>query len=174
MIKETSIYLRELVVSDVTREYESWFTDESVIQFLEVRNPKTEDLIDFIKNGKETGNYFLYAICLKETGKHIGNLKIGPIDHKHKIADMPVVIGDKKYWGKGLAAEAIKLGNDIAFNELNIRKLSGGMYEENVASLKTYEKAGWVLEARLRGHYILNGKTMDRLCIACFNPKYFP
>ena len=84
-----------------------------------------------------------------------------------------VVIGDKNYWGKGLATEAIKLANKIAFDKYKIRKLSGGMYSDNIASIKCYTKAGWIVEGTLKWHYILNEKVMHRVCVSCFNPNYF-
>ncbi|MBN2569188.1 MAG: GNAT family N-acetyltransferase, partial [Deltaproteobacteria bacterium] len=117
--------------------------------------------------------YYMYAVMSKGDSKHIGNLKVGPIDWKHRTSDLVMVIGDRDYWGKGLATEAIKLGNRIAFEIHDLRKLSGGMYSDNIASIKCYLKADWIVEAVLQGHYILNGKILDRICVSCFNPKYF-
>lgn len=167
------IYLRELIYSDVTKEYIEWFKEDIVTQFLEAKNLTKEEVLEYIKVGKETKSYHMYAICDIENDKHIGNLKIGPINYKHKISDLVVVIGDKNYWGKGIATEVIKIGNKIAFEVYDIRKLTGGMYSENIGSIKCYIKADWVIEARLRGHYILDGKVIDRVCVSCFNPKYF-
>jgi hypothetical protein len=47
------------------------------------------------------------------------------------------------------------------------------MFEENIASVKAYMKTGWVVEGRLRAQYWVNEKPMDRITVACFNPKYF-
>ena len=89
------------------------------------------------------------------------------------LSDLVTVIGDKNYWGMGLATEAIKLGIELAFSKHDIRKLSAGMYSDNVRSINAYIKAGFVIEAILRGQYLLNGKVLNRVCVACFNPKYF-
>jgi RimJ/RimL family protein N-acetyltransferase len=167
------IYLRVLQYSDINERYLSWFRDSKVTEFLEVNNLTCEDVEKYIEYGKNTGTYFMYAICLAENELHVGNLKIGPIDKKHLISDLVVVIGDRDYWGQGLAREAIKQGNKIAFEVYGIRKLTGGMYSDNIGSIKCYTKAGWVEEARLKGHYILNGKVLDRICVSCFNPKFF-
>lgn len=167
------IFLRELSSSDVNENYLSWFNDEQVTQFLEAKNLTKQSVIEYIEHGKNTKLYYMFAICDAVTNEHIGNLKIGPIDHKHKTSDLVTVIGNKNYWGKGVATEAIKLGNQMAFDEFAIRKLTGGMYSDNVASLKAYTKAGWVIEGYLKGHYVLDGKTLDRICVSCFNRKYF-
>ena len=167
------IYLRELVEDDVTDRYLSWFRDPQVTEFLEARNLTSKDVIDYIRAGKETATYYMFAICSNESGLHVGNLKVGPIERKHMLSDLVTVIGDKNYWGIGLATEAIMLGNELAFSHYGIRKLSAGMYADNIRSIKAYTKAGWVIEAILQGHYLLNGKILDRICVACFNPKYF-
>ncbi len=167
------LFLRELDVNHVDDRYLSWFRDDRVTEFLEAKNLTKQSVIDYIREGKATNSYYLYAIISKGGLKHIGNLKVGPIDWKHRVSDLVIVIGDRDYWGKGFATEAIKLGNCIAFEIYDLRKLSGGMYSDNIASIKSYLGAGWIIEAVLQGHYILNGKTMDRVCVSCFNPRYF-
>jgi hypothetical protein len=47
------------------------------------------------------------------------------------------------------------------------------MYETNISSIKSYTKAGWVIEGRLSGHYLVDGNQIDRILVGCFNPKYF-
>jgi RimJ/RimL family protein N-acetyltransferase len=47
------------------------------------------------------------------------------------------------------------------------------MYASNVASIKAYTRAGWIVEATFKGYYWIDGKAEDRVCVACFNPKHF-
>lgn len=165
------IHLRELRHSDVTDRYLSWFSDDDVTRFLEVRDLKYNEVIEYMDYGRKTGTYFMYAICVNENNLHIGNLKIGPISNRHNLSDMVTVIGDKTYWGKGLATESIKLGVKIAFDIYKIRKLSASMYSDNIGSVKSYIKAGWFEEARLKAHGIIDGKIVDGVYVACFNPN---
>lgn len=167
------LLLKELKEKHIDDRYLSWFQDEEVTKFLEAKNLTRQSVIDHLRNGKETNTYFMYAIISKDSSKHIGNLKVGPIQWKHRVSDLVTVIGDRNYWGKGLATEAIKMGNRIAFEIHDLRKLSAGIYSDNVASIKCYQKAGWIIEAVFQGDLILNGKILDRICVSCFNPKYF-
>lgn len=168
-----NLFLRELKDSDVCEEYLSWFRDDEVTRFLEVDGKAltVESVKEYIRSGRDSRRYFMYAICLTE-GKHIGNLKVGPIDWKHSLSDLVVVIGDRSQWGKGYATEAIKLGNRLAFENYNLRKLSGGMYASNVGSIKAYTNAGWIIEGRLFNHYVVEGKLEDRVVVSCFNPAF--
>ena len=172
-VKTKRLYLRPVEESDVTERYLSWLADPAVTEFLESRDITREQAIDYIREGRKTGTNYMYAICYRENDLHIGNLKIGPISKKHRTSDLVTLIGDRDYWGKGLATEAIKLGNNLAFENHDIRKLTGGMHSDNLGSIKCYTRAGWKIEGRLVGHYTLNDKVMDRVCVSCFNPKYF-
>ena len=169
------VFLRELTKEDVTENYLTGFQNENVTAFLEVdgKSLSVEDVIDYMEAGRNSGKYFMYAVCTNE-GKHIGNLKVGPINHKNMTSDLVTVIWDEDYWGKGLATESIKLGNKLAFEKYNIRKLTGGMYSSNIGSVKAYTKAGWIIEATLQNHYMVNGKLEDRIIVSCFNPPFFP
>ena len=168
------VYLRELLPSDVNEHYLEWFNNDAVLEFLEVRKGQLtiDNVLAYIKEGRDSESYYMYAVCLKENDKHIGNLKVGPINRKHMLADLVTVIGDKEQWGKGLATDAIKQGNKLAFEKYNVRKLTGGMYEKNIGSIKAYTKAGWLIEGRLQNHYEVDGKLQDRIIVSCFNPCY--
>lgn len=167
------LLLQELEERHIDERYLSWFQDEEVTRFLEAKNLTRQEVIDHLRYGKDTNTYFMYAIISKESSMHIGNLKVGPIRWKHKVSDLVTVIGDRNYWGRGLATEAIKMGSRIAFEIHDMRKLSAGIYSENLASIKCYTKAGWIIEASLQGELMLNGRALDRICVSCFNPRYF-
>lgn len=167
------VFLRELTNEDVTENYLKGFQNANVTEFLEVDGSRLtiNDVISYIDSGRASGKYFMYAVCTNE-GKHIGNLKVGPIDYNHMTSDLVTVIWDEAYWGQGLATESIKLGNKLAFEKHNIRKLTGGMYSSNIGSIKAYTNAGWIIEGTLQNHYQVNGKLEDRVIVSCFNPCF--
>jgi [ribosomal protein S5]-alanine N-acetyltransferase len=169
------VYLRKLTPEDVNEQYLAWFLDADVTKFLSVNGEtlSQKTVIDYIQYGINTHTYYMYAVCLVENDKHIGNLKMGPINLQHKFSDLVTVIGDKEQWGKGLATEAIILGNNLAFNEYGIRKLTGSIYSDNIGSIKAYTKAGWFVEGTLKGQFLdERGRYQDEIFVGCFNPQF--
>lgn len=167
--------LRPFEISDVDEEVVSWYqNDDGHLDFFtgSRRSFTKEDIIRLVGSSKQSNTYF-YMILVDEHVR-VGIIKIGPIDLVNKTSDLVCLIGNRDYVGRGLAKEAIALGNNVAFNDLNIRRLHGGMYESNVPSIKAYTRSGWVIEGRMKGYYWVQGKPMDRICVACFNPAYFP
>ncbi|UOQ51072.1 GNAT family N-acetyltransferase [Hymenobacter cellulosivorans] len=170
------LLLRSLKPADIDDAFLSWFQDEDLMRFYtNSRQTHTrESLLQSIEQGIASGTVYVFAIIDRETDACIGTIKVGPINRDHKISDLVVLIGDRRFHGKGLAIEAIRLGNAIAFEEFGIRKLFGGMFETNQSSFKAYTRAGWVEEGRLKGHYLVDDKPVDRILVACFNPAFFP
>lgn len=174
-VKSSRIFLKEIDISDIDETFMSWFSNEDLMRYY--TNSKKEitksDIIEYITNGKITKTSYTYGIYDLENSKCIGTIKIGPINNSHKISDLVVLIGDTNYHGKGIATEAIKIGTKLAFDFYGIRKLFGGMYETNISSIKAYTNAGWVIEGKLKGHYLENDKPIDRVLVGCFNPTFF-
>jgi RimJ/RimL family protein N-acetyltransferase len=170
------IYLSPLSTDDVTERYHSWLVDQKVNAFLEVRGNELtlDDIREYITQGPASGAYYMYAIRTLDTDLHIGNVKIGPIQWTHRVADLPVIIGDREFWGKGIATEAIRLGNRLAFEFYDLRKLQGQIYRGNVGSIKAYCRAGWIIEGVVRGRYLVDGKPMDQVIVSCNNSNYIP
>ena len=170
----TQIYLCELEESDFSDEYVSWHSSEHTAFYSGSNRIFTKDnLLEEFRRGKDQNNIFHFGIFCSANQKLIGVLKLGIVNWSNLSSDMIVFIGDKNYLGKGLAIEAIKLGNNIAFNNLNLRKIYGGMYFDNVASVKAYLRADWIIEGVLKDHYLYEGKPQDRILVACFNPSIF-
>lgn len=165
------IYLREVRCSDVNETYCRWMNDPEITQYLESRfAPNSmENLQEYVKNFQGDRDNIFLAIVLKQNQKHIGNIKIGPINWYHRLADIGIMIGDKDCWGKGYAPEAISLLAYFAFNTLNLHKLTAGCYEQNQGSLKAFQKAGFEIEGVRKKHCFSNGNYVDEILLGKIN-----
>jgi RimJ/RimL family protein N-acetyltransferase len=172
-IEGEKIYLREVRITDVNEEYYQWMNDSEVNQYLETRfiPQSIESIRKYVEKFDGSMNEIFLAICLKENDKHIGNIKLGPINWIHRFSDVSLILGDKNYWGKGIATEAIKLITNYAFTVLNLHKLRAGCYEQNVASKKAFEKAGYGVESVFNKQYMFNSKYVNIFSLTIFNEK---
>lgn len=168
-IKSKNLILRGIQPSDVDGPYFSWMNDFEITRYLESRFfPHTkEEMLQFLRE-TANGRNLMLAICKKDDGKHIGNIKIGPIDFIHRRAEMGLLIGDKEEWGKGYASEAIQALANFGFNELNLFKIWAGAYIENIGSIKAFEKAGFKKEAELKNHFFSQGRWTHSAVLSKF------
>lgn len=89
---------------------------------------------------------FVFGIFFKENKKHIGNIKLEPIDFENNKATLGILIGDKEYWGKGIGTEAVKLLVNWSFDNLGLEEVNLGVISENKAAINVYTKAGFRID----------------------------
>jgi RimJ/RimL family protein N-acetyltransferase len=58
------------------------------------------------------------------------------------------------------------------FLELNLRRISLGLHEYNPRALRSYEKAGFKLEGRLRGEVLREGRRYDALYMGILREEW--
>jgi RimJ/RimL family protein N-acetyltransferase len=161
------LLLREVRPEDAGKRYYNWMNDEDITGYTESRfYPYSLDQIkQYVQKMDGSRDAVFLAIIEKESGKHIGNIKIGNINWIHRVADVGIIIGEKQCWGKGYATGAIRLVCDYALNKLNLHKLWAGCYENNIGSIKAFTKAGFVREGVLREHYYYRGKYINGIIL---------
>ena len=147
-------------MDDCTASYVNWLNDSEVTQYLETKwtVQNLETIQSFVESQRGNAHSVLFAIISKENDRHIGNIKIGPVNEHHRHADISYFIGNKAYWNKGMATEAIRLICKFGFEELGLNKVEAGVYETAAASWKALEKNGFKKEGELREQANLNGK----------------
>lgn len=174
ILQGQKIYLRELRPDDATEHYLNWLQDSQVTKFLECRfsSYSLQSLREYIITERAAKNNFFLAIILKELGKHIGNVKIGPINWIHGFSDIGIMIGDKDSWGQGHGTEAIALTTQYAFETVGLNKLNAGCYNVNMASAEVFKKAGFTGEGTRRKQYIYENKLVDDLLFGMTRSDY--
>jgi ribosomal-protein-alanine N-acetyltransferase len=168
-----SIFLRALNSEDATSQYLSWLYDLDVIRYLEIRfsTPRTvEDLARYINSANDSDDILMLGMFLRTNSRHIGNIKLGPIDRNHSTSDIGLLIGERAEWGKGHGSAAIQLLADHAFANLALAKLTAGCYEKNEGSLRAFVNAGFVEEGRRIAQYLVEGKRLDGIMLGKANP----
>ncbi len=105
-----------------------------------------------------------FAIATKSEA--IGNIgaHIGPDIHRYS-AEVGYWIGEA-YWNKGVMTRALKAFSAYAFDKLGMVRLYATVFEWNPASARVLEKAGYLLEGRLRKYVTKNGRIADALMYA--------
>lgn len=166
-IEGERIYLRDVRLSDVNENYHRWMNDCEVTRYLESRffTFSLGSLVEYVKVREKDPNNIFLAIVLRHDDRHIGNIKLGPIDWNHRLAEVGLLIGEKDCWHKGYATEAIHLVAQYAFGPLNLHKLTAGCYDLNQGSIKAFQKAGFVIEGVRKRHFCCGGKYIDAILL---------
>jgi ribosomal-protein-alanine N-acetyltransferase len=155
--------LRSMTANDATATYRDWMNDPRVNRFLEsrFRRLELEDLASFIATSNADPQVLLLAIRLRVDDRHVGNIKLGPINAYHRFGDIGLVIGGEGDWGRGYAREAIAALSAHAFSALGLHKVTAGCYASNVGSRRAFEACGFSVEGVRRAHFRLGDTWED-------------
>jgi len=134
------ILLRELTVDDASQAYCDWLNDPVVNKYLETRHATTPQLREYIQKQIDDPNSLFLGVLDKQSGQHIGNVKLEPIDWQNKKAVFGILIGEKSYWNRGVGTEATRLAVTIAFG---MECVELGVISENAAAIRAYQKVGF-------------------------------
>lgn len=168
-----SIYLRSLNPDDASPAYLSWLCDPEINRYLEVRFMPSQTLAqlrDFIETTAGSNDSLLLGMFLNDDNRHIGNIKLGPVDWNHRTADIGLLVGDREQWGKSFATTAIALVSQYAFRELKLAKLTAGCYAENRGSMNAFFKAGFVQEGTKVSQWQVGERRQDGIMLGMVNP----
>ncbi len=175
-VRGSRVYLRPLEREDLNARYLGWLNDPEVTRHMETGTfPTTaRDLEKFYEEVTGSRRQVILAVVDQKSGQHIGNVKLGPIHWIHRCATFGIMIGDKKFWGKGVGLEATRLAVEYGFGRLNLRRIDLGVFADHDAAVRCYEKAGFKVEGRMRESLFQDGKYVDRLWMAILRSEYKP
>ncbi|HRZ78149.1 MAG TPA: GNAT family N-acetyltransferase, partial [Bacteroidales bacterium] len=139
-LESPRLMYKPLGLGHCTDQYVGWLNDPEVYRYLETGGNYTLDMLRDYLEGVERTEILFWAIHLKENGKHIGNIKIDPVNWKHGFAEYGIMMGERAEWGKGYAHEATRRILDFCFQEVMLRKITLGVVEDNAGAYGLYRK----------------------------------
>ena len=162
---DEQIFLKVLRLNDVSESYVEWLNDYEVTKFTEQKyfRHTLESTKTFVRQKDNSEGDLLFGIFFD--GTHIGNIKLGPIRFDHMTAEVSYFIGEKKFWGKGIASKCVETVVHFAVIELGLKKINAGYYENNIGSAKVLEKFGFVVEGNKISDVIFEDKRINSVLV---------
>jgi RimJ/RimL family protein N-acetyltransferase len=174
MLKGEKITLRPIKMEDINL-FLKWVNDPEIIQYLTMYLPMTEIaerkwVEDASIVSRNTEVHF--SIELNSVEKTIGNCGLHKINWHDRDCEMGTVIGEKSFWGKGYGTEVVKLLINYGFGELNMNRISAGVYGFNERSRKSAEKNGFKQEGIVRKAVYKKGHYHDKILLGILREEW--
>ncbi|MEN1936181.1 GNAT family protein [Paenibacillus sp. 102] len=111
-----------------------------------------KQLEKYIENANdENANTFVYKVIDKETRKVIGHISLGKIDRVNKSARIgKVLVGDTSMRGKSVGKKMMEEVLKVAFEQLDLYRVSLGVFDFNASAIVCYERVGFAKERLLK------------------------
>jgi RimJ/RimL family protein N-acetyltransferase len=168
------VFLRALEESDIERTYR-WHNDAKLYDTLcsPYRPVSKACEADWLRRKTSCSNTEInLAICVNQTGDHVGNIYLRDIDWIVRSAGLHLFIGSSEHRGKGYGKAAVEQLLQRAFCDLNLNRVYLEVLADNTAAIRTYENCGFELEGRLKKHAFKLGRYKDVLMMGINSEKY--
>lgn len=170
---EKRIYLRALELEDYKISIQ-WRKDKEIWGMLGGRQYFVSETYEkkWVEDTIFQERDIKLAICLKENDLYIGNVYMTDFDYVNRSCIAHVLIGNKNYWGRGYAGEALKELLVFVFYERNINRVSAHILEDNIQSVRMFEKLGFKKDGLLRQSVYKDGKYKNQYIVSILREEF--
>jgi RimJ/RimL family protein N-acetyltransferase len=113
-----------------------------------------------------------FAICPLGEDRSIGSCGLRDVDRTNGSAEVSIFITAREDWSKGYGTDAMAALLDFAFGALRLERVWLRVFDYNERAVRSYEKAGFVTEARLRHDRYHRGVHHDVFLMAIVRPDW--
>jgi RimJ/RimL family protein N-acetyltransferase len=115
---------------------------------------------------------FYFSIRTLDDDRLLGETDLDVVNWASRDAFVGIGIGNRADWGRGYGTDAMQLVLRFAFTELNLRRVTLNVFEYNPRAIRSYEKAGFRHEGRMRGALNKEGRRWDILVMGILREEW--
>jgi ribosomal-protein-alanine N-acetyltransferase len=150
-----------------------WLNDRDVVRYSEQRH-RTHTLESskaYLDSFRGTLNHYWAMLLKADPARMVGSIT-AYIDPPNRVADIGILIGDKRCWGTGIGTEAFVAVMEWLFRVRGMRKVTAGTMSANEGMREVMRKAGMREEGRKLRHFLLDGVEVDLVIGAAFYEQF--
>ena len=117
-------------------------------------------------------NQHWFSIRKLDDDKLLGDIDLFVVDWSGRNAFVGLGIGERDYWGKGYGTDVMKVILRYAFTEINLNRVTLNVFEYNPRAVRSYEKAGFRHEGRMRQVLNKEGRRWDMLFMGILREEW--
>jgi RimJ/RimL family protein N-acetyltransferase len=115
---------------------------------------------------------YYFSIRTLAEDKLIGEIGLDVVNWSGRDAFVGLGIGETEYWSKGYGTDVMNVLLRFAFTEINLRRVTLTVFEYNPRAIRSYEKAGFRHEGRLRKLLNREGRRWDELFMGILREEW--
>ena len=120
----------------------------------------------------QTNNQHWFSIRALADDKLLGDIDLFIDNWAGRDAFIGLGIGEREFWGKGYGTDLMNVMLRYAFDEANLKRVTLTVFEYNPRAIRSYEKAGFRHEGRIRQMLNREGKRWDMLFMGILREEW--
>jgi len=177
------IYKGELVrlgamdAEEASKVFVRWDRDSEFVRLLNsgVSNLVSQKTIQKMVEkdlDEQSINQHMFNVRKLDNDQLLGFIELYVYNLLGRDAFVGLGIGERQFWGKGYGTDLMKLILRYAFTEVNLNRITLGVFEYNPRAIRSYEKAGFRHEGRMRKVLNKEGKRWDMLFMGILREEW--
>ncbi|MBV6395254.1 MAG: hypothetical protein HFACDABA_00829 [Anaerolineales bacterium] len=175
MFRGDIVRLAAVNPEEASRHYSRWGRDSFRNRLLDSEPAilfSDKAIRGWIEKDLDKENYFAFAIRTLAEDRLVGEVGLGYARWNRHEAFVGIGIGDREDWNKGYGTDAMRLVLRFAFLELALQRVSLSVFEYNPRAIRSYEKAGFRQEGRVRGALNREGRRWDEIFMGVLRSEW--
>jgi RimJ/RimL family protein N-acetyltransferase len=142
-----------------------WYRDPELARLTryQTRPMAREEVERFFEYRLMAPDSLAYAIHVRETDRLVGLTTFSSLDPENSSTLFHITIGERDAWDHGYGTDATELMLEHAFERLALHRVSLSVFSFNERAIRAYEKAGFLVEGRLREAIWRDGRYWDEV-----------
>jgi RimJ/RimL family protein N-acetyltransferase len=162
---------------EMSKAFTRWYLNSEYFRLLNSsphRMKSAKSTIKWMEEevGEMSLESYYFSIRTLEDDKLIGEIGLDVVNWPGRDAFVGLGIGETEYWSKGYGTDVMNVLLRFAFTEINLRRVSLGVFEYNPRAIRSYEKAGFRHEGRLRRLLNREGRRWDNLFMGILREEW--
>jgi RimJ/RimL family protein N-acetyltransferase len=157
------VRLRAMEPSDAEALWR-WNHDPEVMRWMDAGYAQSLAQVQKWLTDRPRNDYGDVLFGIEELGDStlIGLVRLHGAEPETGIADLDIYLGEREYWGKGFATDAVRTACRYGFHHMRLHKITLTVVTENEAAHHIYQKVGFVDEGRLRQAFRREDGWLDK------------
>lgn len=171
---DTTRFELRILDGEAYQEFLKIATDEEILYYIgipsnEVAEEKAKARYGFCTYNK---SYKMFLIIDREKSDVLGYCGYHTWYLEHNRAEVGYGLYSDNWKGKGVMTEVLNKVLDYGFNVMDLRRVEAFISPDNIASLNTVQKFGFIKEGQLRSHYVKDGNVEDSVVYSLLVNEY--
>lgn len=154
--------------------FQRWYRDPEISRLTRYRTEpmSPQEVERYFRARVLGGDTLSFAIHLASDDRLIGSATFSQLDVANGSVTYHITIGERDCWGLGYGTEATELMLELAFERLGLHRVALAVFEFNERAIRSYEKAGFGIEGRLRDTIYRDGRHWDEISMSVLEPEW--
>lgn len=156
----------------LSERYVGWLADPEVVRYSEnrFRTHTLQSCREYMESFRGSHHFFFAIVAKDPELGHFGNIN-AYVDERHGVADVGIMVGERRAWGKGYGREAWEALLRYLLADRGLRKVTGGCIADNIAMVRIMRSSGMTEDGRRVRQNVYDGKEVDIVHFSAFAPS---